>query len=64
MKIIDRLKDKGKLKIYNMAREAYLKKAICDIGRILKKKIVSYVMSIKKHLIDIKSQYIGFILTV
>lgn len=45
MKIIDRLKDKGKLKIYNMAREAYLKKAICDIGRIIEEedKIICYV---------------------
>ena len=43
--IIDKIKDKTKRKIYNEARNTYLKKQICNIGRIVETddKIICYV---------------------
>lgn len=44
-KIIDKIKEKAKLKIYNEARQSYLKKSICNIGKIVEEenKIICYV---------------------
>lgn len=44
-KLIDKLKKKSKLKIYNEIRQIYLKKSICNIGKIVEEedKIICYV---------------------
>ena len=44
-KLIDKLKKKSKLKIYNKIRQIYLKKSICNIGKIVEEedKIICYV---------------------
>lgn len=44
-KLIDKLKKKTKLKIYNKIRQIYLKESICNIGRIVEQedKIICYV---------------------
>lgn len=44
-KLIDKIKKKAKLKTYNEARQVYLKKSICNIGRIVEEedKIICYV---------------------
>lgn len=43
--IIDKIKNKAALKLYNEARSMYLKKSICNIGRIVETddKIICYV---------------------
>lgn len=43
--IVDKINKKIKMEIYNKARKAYLKKSICNIGRIVEKddKIICYV---------------------
>lgn len=43
--IFDKIKDKTKRKLYNEARKVYLKKSICNIGRIVETddKIICYV---------------------
>ena len=43
-RLIDKLKKKIKLKIYNKARQLYLKKSICNIGKIIEEedKIICY----------------------
>ena len=43
--IVDKIKDKTKKKLYNEARSAYLRKSICNIGRIVETddKIICYV---------------------
>ncbi len=44
-RIIDNIKKKAKLKVYNEARQLYLKKSICNIGKIVEEedKIICYV---------------------
>ena len=43
--IVDKIKDTAKKKIYNEVRSTYLKKSICNIGRIVETddKIICYV---------------------